>query len=320
MASTTAPSAPAPAQPPAVKAPAPKPAGPVSAKKLSDKTLKEKEFRWDKLAAWLGAFFLLAVVGGLWALSRFVLDTPEKGRAPGGDTVVGYTLAGITLVLYGLVAAYSWRHKRRVQKRGMTRVWMEVHLAFGIVAGVSAVLHSGPRLGAPIHGAFLLAWLLLIITGIVGKLLSVWVPRRLTRIEDEALLVEDVVERQKAMRLEIEQLLVDADEKTVTLVNETIPRFIKSPDWYGKRRMRRADVVESVYKAIDGDGLIQKGQVPADKRDWLRRIITCEVEEVFLDRMLTYHYVLRAWVPVHVALTTLCFPWLLFHIVTVFLI
>lgn len=312
MASTTAPA----------PAAAPKPAAPkpTSNKKLSDKTLKEREFRWDKLAAWLGAVFLLVIIGGLWALSRFVLDTADKNRAPGGDTVVGYTLGGITLILYIVAAAYSWRHKRRRQKRAMTRVWMEVHLAFGMVAGVSAILHSGPKLGAPIHGAFLIAWLLLIATGMAGKLLSVFVPRRLTRIEDEALLVEDVVERQKAMRLEIEQLLQDADEKVVTLVNDTIPGHIKSPDWYGARRMNRGAVVDSVYKAIDGDGLLAKGVLAADKKDWLRRIVTCEVEEVFLDRMLTYHYVLRAWVPVHVALTTLCFPWLIFHIVTVFLI
>jgi hypothetical protein len=306
MAATTAPAPPAPH----------KAAPPASAKKLSDKTLKEKEFRWDKLGAWLGAFFLLMVVVGLWALSRFVID----GRATGGDTVVGYTLGGLTLVLYGVVAAYSWRHKKRRQKRGMTRVWMEVHLAFGMVAGVAAILHAGPKLGAPIHGAFLIAWELLIITGFVGKLLSVAVPKRLTRIEDEALLVEDVVDRQKAMRTEIEQLLQDADEKLVHLVNDVIPAKIKSPDWYGKRRMKRADVVEAVYKAIDGEGLVAKGEVPADKRDWLKRMVTCLVEETFLDRMLTYHYVLRAWVPVHVALTTLCFPWLLFHVVTVFLI
>lgn len=308
MASTTAP----PATP---KAPPAKASLPSSAKKLSDKTLKEKQFRWDKLAAWMGAFFLLAVVIGLWVLSAFVLDTREQGRSPGGDTVVGYTLGGLTLVLYGVVAAYSWRHRRRRQKKAMTKVWMEVHLAFGMVAGVSAVLHSGPKLGAPIHGAFLFAWILLILTGIGGKLLSVFVPRRLTRIEDEALLVEDVVERNKAMRLEIEQLLQDADEKTVTLVNDIIPRHIKSPDWYGKQRMRRSAVVDSVYAAVDGDK-----QVPADKKDWLKRIITCEVEEVFLDRMLTYHYLLRAWIPVHVALTTLCFPWLIFHVISVFLI
>ena len=303
MASTAAPS-------PAVKLTA-QPKKPQSNKKLSDKTLREREFRWDKLAAWLGAFFLLAVVVGLWALSRFVIDK----RATGGDTVVGYVLAGITLTLYGVVAGYSWRLKRRAQKRAMTRVWMEVHLSFGMVAGVAAVLHSGPKLGAPIHGAFLIAWELLIITGILGKLLSVYVPRRLTRIEDEALLVEDVVERQKAMRLEIEQLLVDADEKMVDLVNDVIPPKIKSPDWYGKRRMKRHDVVDSVYKAIGGDERVQP-----DKKDWLKRMVTCLVEEAFLDRMLTYHYLLRAWLPVHVALTTLCFPWLIFHVVSVFLI
>src|SRR5262245_41923603 len=135
MASTTAPS-------PATKIPPPA-AKPKSDKKLSDKTLKERAFRWDKLGAWLAAFGTLAVVAGLWALSRFKID--GYGRT-GGDTVVGYILGGTTLILYGLVAAYSWRHKKRMQKRGMTRVWMEVHLAFGIVAGVSAILHSGPKL------------------------------------------------------------------------------------------------------------------------------------------------------------------------------
>jgi hypothetical protein len=295
-------------------APAARPAPSPTAKKLSDKTLREREFRWDKLAAWLGAFFLLAFIVGLWCLSRFVVD---KGRT-GGDTWIGLTLAGITLVLYGLVAAYSWRHKLRRQKRGMTRVWMEVHLAFGMVAGVAAILHSGPKLGAPIHGAFLIAWELLILTGIVGKLISVYVPKRLTRIEDEALLVEDVVERQKAIRTEIEQLLDGCSDQLTGLVNDVIPRAIKSPAWYGKQRMKRSEVIESVYKAIDGEGLVAKGTVPADKKDWLRRMVTCLVEDEVLDRMLTYHYVLRAWVPVHVALTTLCFPWLIFHMVSVF--
>jgi hypothetical protein len=289
-------------------------APPAHDKRLSDKTLKEKEFRADKLFAWLGAFLLLVLVCGLWALSRFVVDLPPKGDGTGGDTLIGYALGGITLVLYGVVAAYSWRHRRRQQKRAMTRTWMEVHLAFGLVAGVSAILHSGPRLGAPIHGAFLIAWLLLIGTGVLGKFLSVWVPRRLTKIEDEALLVEDVVERQKAMRTEIEQLLQDADDKLVNIVNNVVPPKIKSPDWYGRRRMKRTKVVDSVYADVKGDQI-----VPADKRDWLKRMITCLVEEEFLDRMLTYHYVLRAWVPVHVALTTLCLPWLVFHVVTVFL-
>jgi hypothetical protein len=140
------------------------------------------------------------------------------------------------------------------------------------------------------------------------------VPHRLTRIEDEALLVEDVVERQKAMRLEIEQLLHDADEKLLHVVNEVVPEQIRSPDHYGARRMRRPQVVDEVYHAVSGDSL-----VPADKREWLKRIIACLVEDEFLGRMLFYHYVLRAWLPVHVALTTLCLPWLAFHVVTVFL-
>jgi hypothetical protein len=320
MTSTTAP----PSAPPA--APAPKAAAPIAAKpppsptakKLSQKTLKAKETRWDKRGAWFLAFVTLVVVVGLWALSAFKLDVPPHGRGPQGDTIVGYALGVLTLVLYGVVAAYSMRHRKRLQKNAMTRTWMEVHLAFGIVAGVAAVLHSGPRLlsAAPLHGAFLVAWLCLIGSGIAGKIIGVVVPRRLTRIEDEALLVEDVTDKQAAMRKEIEDLLqANPEERFLEYANNVVPRAIKNPQNYGKRRMRRPDVIEELWTETNG-----ATAVPPEKHDTAKRIVTCLVEERFLEQMQGYHWLLRSWVPVHVALTTLCFPWLIIHVITVFLL
>jgi hypothetical protein len=310
MTSTTAPAT-------APKA-APKPASSPTAKKLSDKTLKAKETRWDRRGAWFLAFVTTVVVVGLWALSAYKLDKPPLGRGPQGDTVVGYTLGVLTVVLYAVVAAYSLRHRRRLQKNAMTRTWMEVHLAFGIVAGIAAVLHSGPRLlsAAPLHGAFLVAWLCLIGSGIAGKIIGVVVPRRLTRIEDEALLVEDVSDKQAAMRKEIEELLqANPEDQFVDYANNVAPRAIKNPQHYGKRRMRRHDVIEEVWAESGGAEV-----VPADKHETAKRIVTCLVEERFLEQMQRYHWLLRAWIPVHVALTTLCFPWLIIHVITVFLL
>jgi len=303
----------------ATTAPAPQAARPApspTAKKLSGKTLKEKETRWDKRAAWFLAFVTTVIVVGLWALSAYKLDAPPLGRGAQGDTVVGYALGILTLVLYGVVAAYSMRHRKRVQKRAMTRTWMEVHLAFGLVAGLAAVLHSGPRLlsAAPLHGAFLVAWLLLIATGFFGKIIGVVVPRRLTRIEDEALLAEDVTEKQAAMRKQIEELL-QANPDLAEYANTTVPKAITNPQAYGKRRMKRPDVIEEVWTQTNGPTA-----VAADKQDTAKRLVTCLVEERFLEQMQGYHWMLRAWVPVHVALTTLCFPWLIVHIVTVFLL
>jgi len=289
-----------------------------TAKKLSDKTLKAKETRWDRRGAWFLAFVTTVVVVGLWALSAYKLDKPPLGRGPQGDTVVGYTLGVLTVVLYAVVAAYSLRHRRRLQKNAMTRTWMEVHLAFGIVAGIAAVLHSGPRLlsAAPLHGAFLVAWLCLIGSGIAGKIIGVVVPRRLTRIEDEALLVEDVSDKQAAMRKEIEELLqANPEDQFVDYANNVAPRAIKNPQHYGKRRMRRHDVIEEVWAESGGAEV-----VPADKHETAKRIVTCLVEERFLEQMQRYHWLLRAWIPVHVALTTLCFPWLIIHVITVFLL
>lgn len=320
MTSTTAPAPPA-AAPPAPAAAPPKPQKPApspTAKKLSQKTLKAQETRWDKRGAWFLAFITTVIVVGLWALSAFKIDAPPHGRGAQGDTLVGYTLGVLTLVLYAGVAAYSMRHRKRIQKRFMTRTWMEAHLAFGLVAGLAAVLHSGPRLmaAAPLHGAFLVAWLLLIGTGIFGKIISVVVPKKLTAIEDEALLAEDVTDKQSAMRKEIEELLqANPDERFVTYINNVVPKAIKDPQSYGKRRMKRGDVVEEIWTQTNG-----ASSLPADKHDTGKRIVTCLVEERFLEQMQGYHWILRAWVPIHVALTTLCFPWLIVHIITVFML
>ncbi|MBM4282643.1 MAG: hypothetical protein FJ137_18465 [Deltaproteobacteria bacterium] len=295
---------------------APRP--PPTAKKLSGKTLKASETRWDKRGAWFLAFVTAAAVVGLWALSAYQIDVPPHGRGPQGDTVIGYALGFLTVVLYLVVGMYSLRHRRRVQKNAMTRTWMEVHLAFGLVAGLAAVLHSGPRLlsAAPLHGAFLLAWLGLIASGVAGKVIGVVVPRRLTRIEDEALLVEDVNDRQAALRKEVEELLqANLEDAFVDYANNVAPRAIRNPQHYGRRRLRRPDVIEEVWNETNGAAVL-----PADKHETARRIVTCLVEERFLDQMQRYHWALRAWIPVHVALTTLCFPWLIIHMITVFLL
>jgi hypothetical protein len=288
-----------------------------AAKKLAGKTLRQREVRWDKRFAWACAFALGVMSCVLYGMSATRLDVPPHGSGPQGDTATGYVLGVLTLIFYALVAFYSMRHRRRKQKAAQTRTWMEVHLAFGILSGVTAILHSGPRFfsAAPLHGAFLLAWVLLIATGVGGKLLSVWIPHRLTRIEDEALLVEDVVDRQSSMRKEIEDLLqANPDKVFVDFSNMVAPRAVLNPQHYGKRRLRRADVIEEVWTASKGATLL-----PAPQHDIGRRIVSCLVEERFLDQMQSYHYWLRAWLPLHVALTTLCFPWLIVHVVTVFL-
>jgi hypothetical protein len=79
--------------------------------------------------------------------------------------------------------------------------------------------------------------------------------------------------------------------------------------------MKRHDVIDEVWTQTNGPTA-----VAADKQDTAKRLVTCLVEERFLEQMQGYHWMLRAWVPVHVALTTLCFPWLIVHIVTVFLL
>lgn len=290
---------------------------------LAHKTLRSREARSAHVAARiLGTLIFMLVLVLLLALWALGWAHTQSGRArgPEGGSASGLALGVIAVVLYAFAAAYAWRRRHRSHRHGTTRIWQELHLAFGVLAGVAALLHAGPRLGAPLHGSFLVAWELLVLSGVAGKLIGVLVPPRLTRLEEEALLLEDVVERHGSMCAEIERLLQSGSPDAAEVVRDRIPRAIRSPDWYGARRLRRSTVVDAVFVAIDGEWLLARGFVPADQRAWLMRLVACHVELAFLERMWTWHVVLRAWVPVHVALTTVCLPWLLFHMVTAFLV
>lgn len=273
---------------------------------LDQKTLKGRERRWDRWAVRGAGLLTVVVMVGLFAWSQLVL----KERA-GGDTIAGYILGVIAAGTYLVVSAYAVRRRRRRQSLLQMRVWMQIHLIFGAVAGLAAILHSGVQLGAPIHGGFLIAFLLLVGTGILGKYLYTVVPKRLTLLEEEGLLLEDVVERQQAGRIEIDQLTDGVSAELQELVDNTIPKAIKTPMHYAKRRMRWDDVRAEVYAAIGGDTAVGD-----QHRELVKRAVDVLVEDRYLSAQLRYHRLLSVWLPTHVGLTSLCIPWLIFHVVT----
>ena len=276
------------------------------AAQLGAKTLSRRQARLDRFVAWFFSFLLLVVVVGLWGVSRFVVDKENAG----GDTTVGYVLGGITAVTYLVVSLYSWRRGRRRQKRTMMRTWMEFHLSLGIVSGIAALLHSGPQFGAPLHGAFLIFWLLLIGTGILGKFLYITIPKRLAMLEEESLLLDDVVSRRAAVVDQLNELVEGADAEIATLADRLIPRQIKSPKHYAKKRMLWSQVSDEVFESI------KQSPGVAGNEDLARRLVQCRVEEKFYDAQYRYQMALRIWLPAHVGLTTLCFPWLIIHVAT----
>lgn len=273
---------------------------------LDQKTLKGRESRWDRWAVRAAGIVTVLAMAALFAWSQWMLK-----EEAGGDTTAGYILGGIAAGTYLLVSAYAVRRRRRRQSLGLMRVWMEIHLVFGAVAGLAAILHSGVQLGAPIHGGFLIAFLLLVGTGILGKYLYTVVPKRLTLLEEEGLLLEDVVERQQAGRLEIDQLTDGVDASLQELVDNIIPKAIKAPMHYAKRRMRWEDVREEVYADIGGDAAVDE-----QHRELIKRAVDVLVEDRYLSAQLRHHRLLSVWLPTHVGLTSLCIPWLIFHVVT----
>lgn len=295
--------------------------------RLDAKTLKERSRRTDRVIVWLVGFVLLLLLVGLWAGSYFVWDRNnlEVGGHTGGDTIVGYILGILTLIFFGITAGYSLRHGRRRQKNMMMRTWMEMHIVCGVLAGIAAILHSGPKFGAPIHGAFLLSFLFLVGTGILGKFLFVAIPKKLSNLEDDAMLYEDVVDRRKAADVKRDELLEAANEnvknafqaaaKNLKNMNTHATEYKKSESRKEKGMTLQKYLVEYLYLKANSDTAVE-----GRDRDTLRALLLTEVQQAIYAQQMKYHNVLRFWLPTHIALTTLCLPWLVLHVITVFLL
>jgi hypothetical protein len=113
------------------------------------------------------ATFVAAVVVTLRA-GRHAADlgylTPEAGA--------GYVLGVLGVVIMSLLLLYPLRKRwRALQRWGAVRNWFRVHMILGIVGPVCIALHCGMRPGATNSRIALVAMLLVVASGIVGRYL-----------------------------------------------------------------------------------------------------------------------------------------------------
>ena len=88
---------------------------------------------------------------------------------------------------------------------------MLAHVYFGAIAGVVLFSFRATRTGGLLTSVLYVAFDLTLLSGIVG-IVSYWVmPRIMTRIEGEPLLVEDLEGRRKELRSDTRTILEKSD-------------------------------------------------------------------------------------------------------------
>src|SRR2546423_13189633 len=153
--------------------------------------------------------------------------------------------------LIGTAGVMTYPARKQVYRRrvGALRYWLLAHIYLGVIAGIVLLIHGGS------HGGGLLTMILMlwfdatILTGLFGVFCYVIVPRIMTSIEGDPLLIEDLERRRVELRSELSSIESKANEDTRRLIENEVRRYFSSIGYLMKEYLRREELTAVLAKA-----------------------------------------------------------------------
>jgi Fe-S-cluster-containing dehydrogenase component/CRP-like cAMP-binding protein len=256
---------------------------------------------------------LLPRARAIWPLAAGAVPVAAALSLHRATTRASYLwTGGVAAALLVALAGYAIV-KRVIRPR--LRPWLGVHYALGIAATGAVVAHAGPQVPANVAGALQLAFWSAAASGALGAFVYRVLPARLSRVERKGALPEDLPEQQRELEERTFVELTGKSEVLKTLWSRVLKPYAHAA--YGpaallasgrtlgdeQRRLRAR-----IERVLGG-----RGQDDGKLRG-LDALVRLAVERRALPLQRALQAALRAWAPLHVALTAIALVLLALHV------
>jgi Fe-S-cluster-containing dehydrogenase component/CRP-like cAMP-binding protein len=270
-----------------------------------------------KATAWhIGGFLavIASAIGAVWAMLTYSQDAP---LSPGSWVTVRWLtgligLAGITWVML-----YPLRKQVYRRRAGALRYWMLSHIYLGVAAGAVLLVHGGTTSGGLLTTSLMISFDLVIVTGIFGAACYVVVPRYMTRIEREPLLVEDLEKRRDELRAELVRSVEDTENPELrNVIERKVRRRFLGLAYLLRQYFRKEDLASMLASARGDFKSIAHG---LNRTDDARLMLAVENAATLrrVDALVYLHYLLKVWLAPHVLFTSIMLVLMVIHIIQV---
>ena len=256
---------------------------------------------------------LMVTVLMIWAARRYGFTEPLPGTWLTMRWVTGLVgFAGVAGVM-----TYPARKSIYRRRAGALRYWLLAHLYLGIIATSVLLIHGGSHGGGMLTLLLMLWFDATILTGVFGIACYFFVPRIMTTIEGEPLLIEDLEARRAELRADLDQIESAGDAETRALINQKIKRYFFSVSYLLKQYLRREELTAALAKAR----LRFKEEILAaaakERRNQVLKAVERSAVLRRVEALIYLHRLLKVWVAPHVIATSVMLALLLIHIVQV---
>lgn len=251
---------------------------------------------------WLYVIAVACILLGVYYTVYAIRSIPRGGSLTG--YVTGYVGAGllVTLVLLPI-------RKRQYQRpMGSLDTWMRSHVALGILTAVIVGMHAGFVVVGTISIALTAAFVLTVISGVVGIILYEKVPRVVARMgsdtfRQDALItqIEQVKEALGVLKSGQSGLFCEKVDQAILL--ERLPDRLIPVRWLLRRKHGKAVRLDISDLPPEDQLLFQTAQTLLSRYRQL-------------GRQLSYQRLLRRWLWAHIPLSAALMTFLLVHIIS----
>lgn len=248
----------------------------------------------------------------VWALRRYGLD----GRF-GESWLTVRWLTGL-VGLFGIAAVMTYPARKQVYRKraGALRYWMLMHVYLGVIAGVLLLLHGGRATGGLLTSLLMVAFDLVILSGLFGLACYFIVPRIMTSIEGDPLLIEDLELRRDELRATLAE--TGAGEPTLRqLIEGKVSQRFLSLAYLLRQYVRREELTDML---ADARALFREETRALDDAE-SRRLLIEAIESAAtlrrVDALIYLHRLLKVWLAPHVVSTSIMLALMLVHIMQV---
>ncbi len=270
---------------------------------------------WSRIWHIAGTLIVIAFGGlAVWATYKFSQDV---ALSPGTWVTMRW-LTGLTgLASIAWVMAYPFRKKVYRRRAGALRYWMLSHIYLGILAGILLLVHGGASSGGLLTTCLMISFDMVIFSGIFGAACYVIVPRFMTRIEREPLLLEDLEARRDELRAELLMAGEQAENPDLKqLIERKVRRRFLGLGYLLRQYLRKEDLLAMLASARQEFNTASKGMSRTDNTRLMEAVENAATLRR-VDALCYLHRLLKLWVAPHVLFTSLMLVLMAVHIAQV---
>ncbi|MGH9928671.1 MAG: cyclic nucleotide-binding domain-containing protein [Pyrinomonadaceae bacterium] len=263
----------------------------------------------------IGVFAIIAIAGAvLWAARRYTLD----GHLQGTWLTVRWVTGMIGLGSIAAVATYSGRKQIYRRRAGPLRYWKLAHVYLGLIAGIVLLIHGGRDSGGLLTSLLMVSFDLTIVAGLFGISCYFIVPRIMTSIEGDPLLIEDLRARREELR-ETLGLIDTSNDQLRDLIKRKMRKRFFSFRYLLRQYMRREDLTRMLAEAREEFQADAEALSDPKARHSLMEAVETTATLRRVDSLIYLHQLLKLWLAPHVVSASLMLALMCVHIIQVVL-